>query len=67
MEYKTTKVKVNNTYKEITAGTAVIKNGVKYIFQWCTYQFEVWRDTSINWYHSVNFEGGIGEVDAIIE
>lgn len=67
MRYNTTQVKVNGVVKTIKTGDAVLIDGIKYIFQWCTYQFERWIDTSRpSFYSDINVEGGFYNVDDVV-
>lgn len=78
MTYYETVVEVNGIKYTIKPGDSVIKDGVEYIFQWCTSQFERYIDTSRStwgepiigtaspgWCLQMNVEGGFYKVDAV--
>lgn len=66
MIYEETTVRANGIKYTIKPGDCIIKDGIKYIFQWCTYQFDRYIDTSRpKPYNQINVEGGFYNVDAV--
>lgn len=66
--FNTTTVYINGVNTVINSGDIVIKDGNKYRFEWCTYQFERWADLSRDSrYQQQNFEGGMITAEQKVE
>lgn len=66
-QYNTTSVKINGVNITIKSGDIVLKDGIKYRFEWCTYQFERWANLSREpFFQQQNIEGGMNIADSLI-
>ena len=66
-QYNTTSVKINGVNTTIKSGDIVLKDGIKYRFEWCTYQFERWANLSRKiFFQQQNFEGGMNIADSLL-
>ena len=67
-QYNKTSVKINGVDTTIKSGDIVLKDGIKYRFEWKTYQFERWANLSREpHFQQQNFEGGICTADSLIK
>lgn len=66
-QYNTTTVNINGVNTTINSGDIVKKDGISYMFEWCTYQFERWLNLSREpYFQSQNWEGGMCTADSLV-
>lgn len=66
-QYNTTTVRINGVNTIINSGDIVKKDGISYMFEWCTYQFERWLNLSREpRFQPQNWEGGMCTADSLV-
>ena len=66
-QYNTTTVNINGVNTTINSGDIVKKDGISYMFEWCTYQFERWLNLSVEpRFQPQNWEGGMCTADSLV-
>ena len=66
-QYNTTTVSINGVNTTINSGDIVKKDGISYMFEWCTYQFERWLNLSREpYFQPQNWEGGMCTADSLV-
>ena len=66
-QYNTTTVSINGVNTTINSGDIIKKDGISYMFEWCTYQFERWLNLSREpYFQAQNWEGGMRTADSLV-